>query len=222
MGTRLKPLTLEQPKSLMKVLGKPFLLYQLELLKGQGLTEILLCTGYLGEKIERHFGSGEGFGVNLKYSREERPLGTAGALKKAQNLLRDPFFTLYGDSYVFVDFSALFRHFENKNKLALMSVYRNCDRYDDSNTVVIGEFVKRYSKKKKTPDMAYIDYGVNLFRKKVLDLVPEGDPCRLDDLFPRLIEIGELLAYEVGERFYEIGSPQGLKDFEEFSRSAPA
>ena len=217
LGTRLRPLTLEKPKSMIEIEGKPFLQYQIELLRRQGVEDIVLCIGYLGEKIEEYFGDGRKFGVRIKYSREEKPLGTAGALKKAENLLEDPFFTLYGDSYLFADLKAIYAWFMERTKLALMTVYKNYDRYDRSNTVIEGEFVKKYDKRNKTSDMIYIEYGLNLFRKKVLDLIPDK-PYGLEDLFPRLAEMKELLAYEVFERFYEIGSPKGLYEFTEFVR----
>lgn len=216
LSTRLGALTRDLPKSMVRILGKPFLEYQLELLRRGGIEDIVLCTGHLGGQIESYFGDGRGFGVNIKYSREHRLLGTAGALKKAEDLLADPFFTLYGDSYLSLDFAAAMSYFESQGKLALMSVYKNYDRYERSNTAVEGNLVRKFSKKEKTKDMVYIEYGANIFRKEVLEMVPEGEFYSLDDLFPRLIEKEELLAFEVKERFYEIGSPQGLREFEQF------
>ena len=219
-ATRLRPMTEQTPKSMIRILGKPFLEYQLELLKRNGIKNIVLCIGYLGEQIEGYFGDGRGFGVNIKYSREgEQLMGTAGALKKAESLLEDKFFTLYGDSYLFLDFAAVMSYFKGQNKLALMTVYKNYNRYDRSNTVIKGDLVERFSNKEKTGDMLYIEYGANIFRKKALELIPQSQPYSLDDLFPRLIEQRELLAYEVGERFYEIGSPKGLEEFRSLVRS---
>jgi len=220
LATRLGDLTKNRPKSMVKVQGKPFLEYQLELLRREGITNIVLCIGYMGEQIKSQFGEGEKWGINIKYSSEDKPLGTAGALKKAEALLNDTFFTMYGDSYLFLDFSHIMSYFESQNKLALMTVYKNYDQYDRSNTVVEGNLVRKYSKKEKTRDMVYIEYGANIFRKEALEMIPENQFYSLDELFPRLIEIDELLAFEVKERFYEIGSPQGLKDFEEYIRGA--
>ena len=205
---------------MVKVQGKPFLEYQLELLRRGGITNIVLCIGYMGEQIKSQFGDGEKWGINIKYSSEDKPLGTAGALKKAEALLNDTFFTMYGDSYLFLDFSRIMSYFESQNKLALMPVYKNYDQYDRSNTVVEGDLVRKYSKKEKTEDMVYIDYGANIFRKEALEMISESQFYSLDELFPRLIEMDELLAFEVKERFYEIGSPQGLKEFEEYIRGA--
>jgi len=221
LATRLGDLTRNQPKSMVKVREKPFLEHQLELLKGVGVRNVVLCIGHMGEQIESYFGDGIKHGVNIKYSVEEVPLGTAGALKKAENLLNGVFFTMYGDSYLNLDFAKVMRYFTSRHKLALMTVFKNFNRYDSSNTVIERNLVKKYSKKQWTRDMVYIEYGANIFRKEVLNMIPENQPYPLDDLFPRLIEMEELLAYEVMERFYEIGSRRGIADFEAYMRGAP-
>jgi len=216
LATRLGGLIGNRPKSMVNVQRKPFLEYQLELLRKEGIKNIVLCIGYMGEQIERHFGNGRKFGVNIKYSLEDKLLGTAGALKKAEALLNDIFFTMYGDSYLFLDFPVAMHYFKSQNKLALMTVYKNYDQYDRSNTVVEGNLVKKFSKKERTEDIVYIEYGANIFKKEALKMIPENQFYSLDELFPRLIEMEELLAFEVKERFYEIGSPQGLKEFGEY------
>ena len=216
LAMRLGDLTRNQPKTMVKVLGRPFLEYQLEFLWKSGIRNIILCLGYMGEQIERHFGNGKRYGMNIRYSFEDMPLGTAGALRKAKALLDDVFFTMYGDSYLFLDFPATMSYFQSQNKLALMTVYKNYDCYDRSNTVIEGNLVKKFSKQEKTKDMVYIEYGANIFKKEVLDMIPENQLYSLDALFPKLIDQEQLLAFEVRERFYEIGSPQGLKEFEGF------
>ncbi len=218
LATRLGDLTRNRPKSMLKIQGKTFLEYQVELLRRAGIKNIVLCIGHMGEQIERHFGNGRKYRVNIKYSFEDRLLGTAGALRKAKALLDDVFFTMYGDSYLCLDFGLAMSYFKSQNKLALMTVYKNYNRYDKSNTAVEGNVVKKFSKKEKTKDMVYIEYGANIFRKEVLTLIPEKQPYSLDDLFPTLIDKEELIAFEVKERFYEIGSLQGLKEFEDFIR----
>ncbi|MBN2097993.1 MAG: NTP transferase domain-containing protein [Dehalococcoidia bacterium] len=220
LATRLGKLTQNVPKSLLMVKKKPFLQYQLERLREHGIADVVLCTGHLGHQIQDHFGDGSRFGVNLVYSHEEKPLGTAGALRLAKDKLQDPFFTIYGDSYLSLDFAAILQYFDSRDRLALMTVYRNADLYDRSNTVVRGQLVEKYSKREKTQGMVYIDYGANLFSRQALELVPEGQFYSLEDLFIQLIEMKELLAYEVKERFYEIGSLEGLTEFREHMEKA--
>jgi NDP-sugar pyrophosphorylase family protein len=216
-ATRLGQLTINRPKSLVDILGKPFLAYQLELLQAGGITDIVLCIGHLGKQIQDIFGDGSKYGVRIRYSQEDRPLGTAGALKNAESLLDDTFFVMYGDSYLFLDFPKLMAYFVSQNKLGLDTVFKNNDSYDKSNIVIKDNLVASYSKTEKTKDMIYIDYGAAIFRKEVLQLIPENRFSPVEELFLRLIEREQLLAFEVKERFYEIGSPRGLKDFEEFA-----
>ena len=217
LATRLQPLTEKIPKSMIMVEGKPFLQYQLEFLKQDGIIDIVLCVGYLSEPIETYFGDGKRFGVEIKYSKEdERLLGTAGALKNAETLLEEEFFVMYGDSYLFLNFKEVFWHFQKFNKSALMVVYKNYDKYDKSNVNVEEGMVKKYDKKHKTKDMVYIDYGVSILRKEVLDMVPENQVYSLEGLFPALIKQKEMLAFETKERFYEIGSHRGLEEFKKY------
>jgi len=217
LATRLRPLTGEIPKSLIQIQGKPFLEYQLDLLKKGGINHILVCVGYLGEQIEDYFGDGRKFEVTMNYSYErEQLLGTAGALKNADRLLGDEFFVLYGDSYLFLDFAAVMLYFKKFDKLGLMAVYKNYDRYDTSNVAVVGNLVKEYSKNRKTRDMVYIDYGASILRKEALELVPANQVYSLGEFTAQLAKREQLLAYEVSERFYQIGSFEGLKEFERY------
>jgi MurNAc alpha-1-phosphate uridylyltransferase len=216
MATRLGALTMDRPKSMVDIQGKPFLEYQLVLLREAGIKNVMLCLGYKGEQIQDYFGDGSKYGINLEYSFERNQLGTAGALKNAEKLLNNVFFTIYGDSYLFLDFGQIMSFFESRNKLALMTVYRNDNQFARSNAMIQGNAVTKYSKNGSTEGMTYIDYGVSLFRKEVLQMVPENDFYPLDNLFHMLIENNELLAYEAKDRFYEIGSVQGLHDFNSF------
>lgn len=217
LATRLRPLTKDIPKSLIQINAKPFLEHQLDFLKEEGVKDIVLCVGYLGEQVEGYFGDGSRLGINIKYSYEGKQLlGTAGALKNAERLLKDEFFVMYGDSYLFLDFSTVVSYFDKFDKLGLMVVYRNYDKYDTSNVVIDGNLVKKYSKKRKTKDMVYIDYGASILRKKALELVPPNQVYSLEELFAEMIEREELLAYEVNERFYHIGSTEGLEEFKKY------
>jgi len=216
MATRLGELTKNRPKSLVAIQGKPFLAYQLELLKDHEISDIVLCIGHLGGQIRKAFGDGSNYGVHLTYSLEDEPLGTAGALKNAAPYLNDTFLVIYGDSYLLLDFVKIYAYFLTQQKLSLDTVFRNNDAFDASNIVIRDNMVEGYSKSEKTPDMVYIDCGAVIFHKEVLQLIPEDHFYSLEELFLRLIEKEQLLAFEVKEKFYEIGSPQGLKDFEAF------
>jgi len=215
LATRLRPVTQKIPKSMIKLCGKPFLEYQIELLKDNGVFDIVLCIGCLGFQIKEYFGDGKRFEVEIKYSEDgEKLLGTAGALKKAERYLKDQFFLLYGDSYLPYDYEDIKKYLNHQDLPVMMVIYKNENRFDRSNVVVENGKVKVYDKKNQTKDMAYIDSGLSILRKKVLELIPENSFFDLEKLYQKLIEEKQLAAYETKQRFFEIGSFEGLKEFE--------
>jgi N-acetyl-alpha-D-muramate 1-phosphate uridylyltransferase len=221
LATRLRPLTEKIPKSLIEIQGKPFLEYQIDTLKAGGISDIVLCLGYLGEQIEERFGNGCKYGVNISYSYDgKKLLGTAGAIKKARDFLNKEFFIIYGDSYLILNYTEIMTWFNKKNKLGLMTVFKNYDHFDKSNVAIEGNSVKLYSKSNKTEDMIYIDYGASILTKSALDLVHENEVFPLDKLFSQLVEDNQLLAYEITKRFYEIGSFQGISEFKQYIASS--
>ena len=102
------------------------------------------------------------------------------------------------------------------HKLGLMTVYRNSGLYDRSNTAIDGNGIVVKYDKLNTAGLEYIDYGLSVFRKQVLDWIPRGEYYPLEEVFHKLVEIKELAAFETKERFYEIGSPAGLVEFRKF------
>jgi NDP-sugar pyrophosphorylase family protein len=214
LATRLYPLTSKVPKSMLEINKRPFLEYQLELLKEYEIKDVLLCLGYKGELIKNYFGDGKKFGVNLSYSFDgEKLLGTGGALKKAYKLLNNNFFLMYGDSYLPYDYQKIEEAFKNSEKLSLMVVYKNQNRFDKSNILIADDLVKVYDKTLKGENLEYIDAGLSILKKEVLSLVLEGEPFDLQELYKTLISEQEMLAYEVKQRFYQIGSLEGLEEF---------
>ncbi len=214
LGTRLRPFTSEVPKSLIPIGGKPFLHHQIDLLKRRGIRDIVLCVGHLGDRVKDYFDDGRWLGVRIRYSEEEgHLLGTAGAIKNAEPLLRDDFFLMYGDSYLMIDYREVMRYFRRFDRLGLMVVWRNVDRFERSNVMVEGNLVTAYNKDQKSPDMVYINYGLSVLRKEALAFIPAGRPFSQEDFYQILIDQGELLTFEVEQRFYEIGSPKGLEEF---------
>jgi len=214
LGIRLRPLTDRIPKPMIMVHGKPFLEYQLELLRRHGIMSVVLCVGHLGHIVKRHFGDGSGFGVDIRYSEDgQRLLGTAGALKRAEPLLDDEFFLTYCDSYLLLDYAAVMAHFRRQDRPALMVIYRNENRYERSNVAAADGFVKAYDKEKQTPEMVYINYGISVLRREALQFVPPGQIYSQEEMYGRLIQERQLLAYETDQRFYEVGSPDGLAEF---------
>jgi NDP-sugar pyrophosphorylase family protein len=217
LATRLRPATENIPKSLLPVAGEPFLVHQLRRLCTEGINHAVICAGHLGEQIQEFAGDGSSFGLRLDYSFDGEVLrGTAGALAKALPLLGEAFFVLYGDSYLPCDYRAVQKAFLDSGKDALMTVFPNQDRWDSSNVEFVEGQVLVYDKRHRTPRMRHIDYGLGVFRKAAFAAVPSDQPYDLASLYQILLEQNRLAAYEVRERFYEIGSWAGLQEIEAY------
>jgi NDP-sugar pyrophosphorylase family protein len=213
LATRLHPLTETIPKALLDVAGTPFVLRQLDYLRRQGVGRVVLCVGFLGEKIEAVVGDGSASGLSVSYSQDwPNLMGTGGALKQALPLLGSRFLVLYGDSYLPIEFASVERAFLNSDKPALMTVQRNADQWDKSNVLFVGNVIVEYNKRAPTPSMRHIDYGLGAISAQVLADENTTGPIDLADIYHRLSLSGQLAGYEVHERFYEIGSHKGLAE----------
>jgi N-acetyl-alpha-D-muramate 1-phosphate uridylyltransferase len=214
LATRLRPITQTIPKSLVDVCGESFLAHQLRLLRSQGVGQVVMCVGYLGEQIEEAIGSGEAFDLQVRYSFDgEKLLGTGGALRRALGMLGDEFFVMYGDSYLPCDYRAVLASFRTSGRQALMTVYRNEGQFDVSNVEFDAGTIRRYDKAVRNPAMHHIDYGLGVFRKEAFADVPVGAKLDLAQLYQTLLANGQLAGYEILDRFYEIGSIAGLEEF---------
>ncbi len=216
LGTRLHPLTETIPKALVPVAGTPSLAHQLTLLARAGIRRVVLLIGYLGEQVRDFAGDGRQFGLTIDYSQDWPNLrGTAGAVQQALPLLPERFLVLYGDSYLPCDYQAVQQACLASGKPALMTVHANQGRWDTSNVEFSGGRIIAYDKKHQTERMRHIDYGLGAFHRDVFASLP-GGPHDLTTLYGDLIRRGELAAFEAAERFYEIGSAQGIRDLEQY------
>jgi len=219
MATRMRPITENIPKSMLEVAGRPFIAHQLCLLKNKGIEHVILCVGYLGEMIESYLNANEGFGLKTTFSYDGNMLlGTGGAIKNIGDKLPDAFFVLYGDSYLDIDYKKTEKAYHQSHKKAMMTVYKNDGKWDTSNVVFINNEIVRYNKKNKTEDMNYIDYGLGIFNKQVFEDHNEA-VFDLACVYEQLVAEKQLFGYEVFNRFYEIGSKEGLKELEDKLKS---
>ena len=176
LATRLRPLTEKIPKSLVKVAGRPFLAHQLDLLRTNQITEVLLCVSHLGELIEQQFGDGASHGIRIRYSYDSPTLlGTGGAIRHALPLLPESFFILYGDSYLPIDYQSVARSFAASGRLAMLTVFANQNAWDKSNVWFEQGKIKLYSKQRRLPQMRHIDYGLSVCSRSLF----EGRPKRI-------------------------------------------
>ena len=223
LATRLRPVTEKTPKALLNVAGEPFLVHQVRLLHSHGLQKMVLCVGYLGEMIKAKLGDGSNLGVQIAYSFDGATLqGTGGALKRALPMLGERFLVIYGDSYMPVDYSAIVDAFVLSGKPALMTVLENAGRWDSSNLCFEAGEIRRYDKKRRPPEMRHIDYGVAVLNSAVFAPYPDNVPFDLADVYSRLVSEKQIAAYEVKQRFYEIGSREGLAELDSLLRGKPA
>lgn len=216
-GERLRPLTDRVPKPLVPVAGRPFLDFLLRYLRRQGIGDVILLTGYLSEMIEGRVGDGSPFGMSIRCVREEEPLGTGGALKNALPLLAEEFFFLNGDTLLPIDYRALPSALAPFT--ALLSVFPSALTGRAAN-LRLGEGgeVAGYSRS-AGHGFTHVDAGAGLFRRSIADYFPAGGVFSLEnEVYPRLIERGLLGAFPASEDFYDIGTPAGMKRFEEFVR----
>lgn len=215
LATRLRPITEKIPKALVEVGGQPFVYHQLRLLHSHGIRRVVISAWYRGDMIRDYVGAGRQFGMDVEYVFDgDSPLGTGGAIRKALSLLSSPFFVLYGDSYLPCDYAAVQAYFEAEKLPALMTIFHNSGKWDASNVEMQNSRVVQYDKKNRTPLMEYIDYGLGLFRSSVFEGLQDGRVADLEQIYQQLVTEGNLLAYNVQQRFYEIGSFDGLHELD--------
>jgi NDP-sugar pyrophosphorylase family protein len=217
LATRLRPITDTLPKALVEVAGHAFLGWQLRYLHTQGIRRIVLCVGYRGEQIASLVQDGSRYGVRVEYVFDgPRLLGTGGALRRALPALGQTFFILYGDSFLPVDFPEVQRAYLASGKPALMTVLKNRNLWDKSNVHFEHGRIVEYNKRDPRPEMAHIDYGLSVISAGTLTPYAEGHVFDLADVYYQLSVNGDLAGFEVHERFYEIGSPDGLAQTEAY------
>lgn len=224
LATRMHPMTRVLPKTLLRVGGVCFADLQLGWLRSQGVARVIYGTGHLGQMVRDHVGDGAQFGLRVEYVEDgPAPLGTAGALRHIidEDLVDAGFFVLNGDSFLNVDVAAVEKAFLASTFPALMTVFRNRDRWVPSNAVLGDGRVVLYDKRSEShiPEMQWIDYGLlALHPEVVLEAVQPGEAADLADVMRALSLRGRLGGFEANERFFEIGTPSGLLELEKHLR----
>jgi NDP-sugar pyrophosphorylase family protein len=216
LATRLYPITERIPKSMVLVAGKPFLEHQIALCKKNGIEEIVICVGHLWEQIFDYFGDGSRYGIKIIYSVENERLDTGGALKNALPYLDEKFFVLYGDSYLPSNWQEAAGIFEKSSESGLMTLFKNDGTLGvPSQITAKSGYVREFTKTDFKPEMEFVEYGLNIFRREVIGRISE-ESFPIGHYFDLLISENQLLSWESPERFYEIGCPEGLMELEKF------
>jgi mannose-1-phosphate guanylyltransferase len=212
-GTRLRPLTVYTPKPIVPICNRPFLLYQIDTLRRAGVTDITLSLSYQPEKIEQQLGDGSNFGVKLKYTVEPQPMGTAGAYKFAEDVIREPTVVFNGDILTDLDLKTVIRQHKDRKAVAtiVLTPVEDASAYGVVETEDDGR-VRRFLEKPKPEETTCmnINAGTYILEPQVLDLIPKGENYSFEyGLFPKLLEQGEAFYAHVPARTYwmDIGTP---------------
>lgn len=214
LGTRLRSQVSDLPKSMAPIAGKPFLEWQLMMLKAQGFHNIVLCTGYLADPIVEYFGDGSKFGLNIDYSFEEEPRGTAGAIRNASGFIDGTFLLVNGDTFFDMDCNSLLDFHEVKGAMVslALTMVEDVSRYG-SVTIDINGRVKSF--KEKSPNIqtfGYINAGVYVVERAVMDHIAEDTAVSLEkDVIPKIINRGLVYGYVSEGYFVDIGTPESYE-----------
>lgn len=218
LGTRMRPFTLHNPKSLIPVNGRPFLDIQLQLLAANGVSSVVLSTGYLGHKIEDYLEAHGSYGIDVSVSHEKEQLGTGGSIINSLHLLPEEFFLMYGDSYLLQPIAPVHAAFKKSGKLSMMTVLKQEGGTSENNCEIKGGMVVRYQKGQPKGTFSHMDYGLLFFRKSAFSRYGVKS-FSTDVIFQDLIAGRQLAAFETAKPYYEVGSKEGLRNFTRYIES---
>jgi NDP-sugar pyrophosphorylase family protein len=216
-GTRLGALVADTPKCMISINGKPFVDWQLDSLIKNGYSDFIFCLSYQSELVQQYLGDGRNKGINIQYSIDgEIQLGTGGAIQNALPLLGKSFGVIYGDSYLPIDYSVVEEEFLKSDSQALMTIYENQNQLDASNVEFVDGKLINYEKGSNNQRMSHIDYGITYFKETAFRSWMGESIFDLSQVCHQLALQKQLVGFEVFERFYEIGSVQGITEFSRY------
>jgi len=213
-GTRLRPLTYSRPKPMVPLFDKPFLQYQIELLRRHGIHDIIINVHYLAKGIMDYFGDGKQLGVNIRYSEEQTAMGTAGAVKKAEGLLsNEPLLVMNADILTDIDLSAMLTYHQEKQATVTVGLIKVADPTSFGMIVLNDDGRVQNWLEKPTWDevVAYtVNAGFYIMDPTVLRYVPVGEAYSFErGLFPLMLQLKEkFFGLELRGYWLDIGSPQ--------------
>lgn len=219
LGTRLRPLTLTTPKPMIYFWGKPFLHYLIDLLKTNGIREVILLVGYLHEQIEEYFGNGEKFGISIRYSYSPVEADTGMRLRNAYPLMDQTFLLLYGDNYWPLRLTELAEYYESMGRKALVTVYHNRDGATKNNILVEDGLVKDYDRKRLKKHLNGVDIGFFILNKSILKDFPKRNFSFEEVVLPKLIAKKQLAGFLTDHKYYGLNTAERVPAIQEYFRS---
>lgn len=220
LGTRLKPLTDQTPKPMIKICGKPFLEYLIEILRNNNIKDIVILTGYLHDKIENYFGNGKKFGVRIKYSYSPVEADTGTRIRNSGKILNDFFLLLYGDNYWPLDIHKYLTAYNKSNKEAGIVIYDNHDKYTKNNVYVGNKnTVLDYDRTRRSQRLNGVDIGFFILTKDLVNLLPDTN-CSFEDItIPYLVKKRQLFAYVTSDKYYGLSNLDRKQQIEKAFKS---
>jgi NDP-sugar pyrophosphorylase family protein len=210
LGSRLRPYTTVIPKPLMPLGDVPIIEVVIEQLKSHGFSEVIISTGYMADLIMAYLGDGKRWAVRIRYVRESKPLGTAGALKLIKNLASD-FLVINGDILTDLNFSKLFKFHQDKRAAATIAVASRVIKTDfgvvefDREKHLTGYF-------EKPQHQSFVSMGINILNRKAVSLIKNGERIGMPELFCRMNDSGEkVLCYENKASWLDLGRLEDLE-----------
>lgn len=211
-GSRMRPFTYEIPKSLIPVQGKPLLQHLLDLLRKYDVRDVILSTGYMGDKIREYFGNGYRFGVQISYVEEKESLGTAGPLNLARDLLDKTFLMFNGDILANIDLDDFINSHAKNDGIATLTLKPVRDPSRFGVAKLKGNRILKFIEK---PDPSVksrlINAGVYILEPEVIDYVPKGKAMMETDVFPKLAEEGRLYGYPFDGQWFDTGTHEAYE-----------
>lgn len=217
LATRIRPITNNKAKALIEINRKPFIYWQLKYYIKQGVKNFIFLLGYKGDQIEEYIKNNNCFNVNVSFYHDGNQLcGTGGSILQSINKLPENFFILYGDTLLQIDLDDMYNFYNTNSHQTVMSIFKNKSMYDKSNVQKLSNNIITYNKEDRQNDMSYIDYGISIVNKEVFISNTDKTLTDLSSFYKTISSKNKLLGYEVFERFYEIGSFEGIKQTQSF------
>lgn len=205
LGERLKPLTYKTPKPLVSINGKPFILYLIERLILQNITEILILTGFKSDEflfLKNQFGNK----INLKIIETPVSYQTGSRILNASEFIHDHFLLLYGDNYWPFNIKLLAKNYFNSKKIGQIVIYQNDDRYSLSNVSISDNYIINcYDKSRKIPNLQFVDIGFGIFSRKVIEFLDlKINESFEKQVYEKLVEKKQLIGFPTAHRYYSL------------------
>ena len=211
-GVKMRPLTYEVPKPLILLSGKPLIEYTIELLREAGIREIIIAVGYLGDKIKEEVGSGKKYGVNIYYSEEKEPRGSAGALRGIKPFIgNQPFLVIHGDVLTKINLSDFISFHEKEKFIASLALSTASDTKGYGTVLLRGGRILKFIKDDKEKISQHINAGIYIFNPEIINFIPKKGEYNLESVFELLAREEKLAGFPFESAWFDISTPKNYE-----------